>query len=146
MWYVVHYGDQVCFGINSHKVLRDVDLFLALFYLHCLDIVTPSLHQFVISVLTNPFMISYEKNTFLMIVSKVDQPQVLTQFLPIAICNMTYKLMTKIVINLNNIISPRQSSFILGKNIHHNIIIAHEMVHAMKRVKENKMFMLIKFI
>lgn len=75
-----------------------------------------------------------KKNTFLVIVSKVDQSKVLTKFRLIAICNVTYKLVTKIVVNLNNIIPPRQSI----------IIIAQEMVHAMKRVKENKMFMLIK--
>jgi len=46
--------------------------------------------------------------------------------------------------NFDGIISPYQSSFIPGRSIHHNIIVAQEMVHSMSRVKGNKMFMSIK--
>lgn len=45
---------------------------------------------------------------------------------------------------LDHIISPYQSSFIPGRNIHHNIIVAQEMVHAMSKMKGKISFMSIK--
>jgi hypothetical protein len=45
---------------------------------------------------------------------------------------------------LDGIISLYQSSFIPGPTIHHNIIVAQEMVHSMNKMKGNKMFMSIK--
>lgn len=67
----------------------------------------------------------------------------------ISLCNVVYKLVTKGIVNgikpfLNGIISPYQSSFILGRNIHHNIIISLEMVHAMNQIKRQNSFHVIK--
>ncbi|CAJ2634326.1 unnamed protein product [Trifolium pratense] len=45
---------------------------------------------------------------------------------------------------LDGIISPYQSSFIPGRTIHHNIIVAQEMVHSMAKMKGKRMFMSIK--
>lgn len=45
---------------------------------------------------------------------------------------------------LNIIISLHQSSFILRRNIHHNTIIEHNMIHVMKRMKNQKVFISIK--
>lgn len=41
-------------------------------------------------------------------------------------------------------ISPFQSSFVLGRAIHDNIIITQEIIHSMKKLKEKKGFMIIK--
>jgi hypothetical protein len=45
---------------------------------------------------------------------------------------------------MDGIISPYQSSFIPRRTIHHNIIVAQEMVYSMSRMKGNKMFTSIK--
>ncbi|WJX23235.1 hypothetical protein P8452_12461 [Trifolium repens] len=82
-------------------------------------------------------------------IPKVDTPESVSQFRPIALCNVTYKIITKVIVNrikplLNGIISPYQSSFIPGRTIHHNIIVAQEMVHSMAKMKGKRMFMSIK--
>lgn len=44
----------------------------------------------------------------------------------------------------NYIITPCQSSFILGRNIHHNVIAAQETVQPMFQMKRKKLFISIK--
>jgi len=85
----------------------------------------------------------------IVLIPKIDKLEFTSQFRPIALCNVIYKIITKVIVNrikpfLNEIISPYQSSFIPGRTIHHNIVVAQEMVHAMARMKGNKMFMSIK--
>jgi hypothetical protein len=84
-----------------------------------------------------------------MLIPKIDRPEFVSQFHPIALCNVVYKIITKAIVNrikplLDGIISPYQSSFIPGPTIHHNIIVAQEIVHSMARMKDSKMFMSIK--
>lgn len=45
---------------------------------------------------------------------------------------------------MNILISPFQTSFVPGRNIQHNIIIAREMVHTMHKMRGKKAFMAIK--
>jgi len=62
-------------------------------------------------------------------IPKIDKPEFVSQFRPIALCHVIYKVIFKVVVNrikplLDGIISPYQSSFICGRSIHHNIIVA----------------------
>jgi hypothetical protein len=111
--------------------------------------VANSLFQFVNQVWVNPSLISFINNTLIVMIPKVDKPEFVSQFRPISLCNVVYKIISKVIVRrikpfLNDVISPYQSSFILGRSIHHNIIVAHEMVHSMSRMKGKKMFMSIK--
>lgn len=54
---------------------------------------------------------------------------------PIALCNVVFKIMTKMVANrlkclLPNLISKSQSTFILGRSIQENCILVFEVMHA----------------
>lgn len=45
---------------------------------------------------------------------------------------------------LGSIVSPNQASFVPGKHIHDNIIIAQELIHSMDKLKRSRKFMLVK--
>lgn len=94
-------------------------------------------------------IISSINSTLLVLISKVDKLEFILQFRPIALSNIIYKCLTKVVGNrikplLDKCISPLQARFVPGRHIQDNIIIAHELIHSMSRMKGRKGFMTIK--
>lgn len=71
----------------------------------------------------------------------------MTEFKPISLCNIVYKLVLKFIVNrlktyMNSIISSPQIVFVFGRIITDNIIITQEILHTMKynlKVKKGKM-------
>ncbi|KAK7255931.1 hypothetical protein RIF29_29359 [Crotalaria pallida] len=67
--------------------------------------------------------------TLLVLIPKMDPPQWASQFLPIVLCNVIYKCITKILAGwikplMDTWISPHRAGFFPGRNIQDNIIIA----------------------
>lgn len=67
----------------------------------------------------------------------------MTDFLPIGLCNVTYKIVTKdMAIRmkevLNDVISESQSSFIPGRPVSDNIIVGHECLHTLGGYKSGR--------
>ncbi|XP_012070541.1 uncharacterized protein LOC105632711 [Jatropha curcas] len=76
-------------------------------------------------------------NILVTFLPKVDSPEHLSQFHPISLSNVLFKLITKVNANriklvLIEIISPTESSFILGRQIYDNVIVLQEVVHSMQ--------------
>ena len=62
------------------------------------------------------------------------------KFRPISLCNVIYKIISKVVANrlkllLPLLISPEQSGYVEGCQILDGIILAHEVVHSLKTTK-----------
>jgi hypothetical protein len=88
-------------------------------------------------------------DTLIALIPKLDSPKTYKEFRPISLCNITYKLITKVLINrlrliLNNIIGPYQSSFLPGRGTSDNSIVLQEIVHFMRRSKRKKGYVAFK--
>ena len=83
-------------------------------------------------------------HTFITLILKVKSREFVTEFRPIALCNILYKLVSKVLANrlkkvLPHIISKSQSAFQSDKAISDNILVAFETLHHMKRKRSGKM-------
>lgn len=85
----------------------------------------------------------------LVFIPKIEHPQSITQFRPLSLCNVTYKVITKLITNrlkevLGELIAPTQSSFIPGRQMTDNVIICQELIHSMRRKHGHKGAMVVK--
>ncbi|XP_074305780.1 uncharacterized protein LOC141641001 [Silene latifolia] len=90
------------------------------------------------SVFTSGKLLKSCISTILTLVPKVDVPEPMTQFRPIACCNTIYKCVAKVMcarlsLILPDIISPSQSAFIKGRDIVGNILLRQDLVKMYKR-------------
>ncbi len=75
--------------------------------------------------------------THITLVPKVATPEFMTQFRPISLCNVLYKIVSKMLANrfkkvLPDIISKSQSTFVADRQISDNVLIVFELLHYMK--------------
>ena len=74
----------------------------------------------------------------LILLPKNPNSDYITEFHPIALCNVIYKIVAKMLASrlklaLGSIISKSQSAFILGRSITDNVMISAEVMHYLKR-------------
>ncbi|XP_021743996.1 uncharacterized protein LOC110710043 [Chenopodium quinoa] len=90
-------------------------------------------------------MLRETNRTFLALISKCSNPETVTDFRPIGLCNSLYKIISKCMVNrlkpiLKEVIGEFQNAFILGRMMLDNCFIAHEILHEVKHRKKGGRF------
>ena len=89
-------------------------------------------------------------HTYIVLIPKVKNPEKMSDFRPTSLCNVIYKIISKVLANrlkqvLSNFISPTQSAFVPGCLITDNVLLAYETLHTMHcREKRKKGYIALK--
>jgi len=125
------------------------DGFQPLFFQHYCNLIGAKVCEVVLNVLREGEILVGLKETFIVLIPKTSHLEMVSQFRPIGLCNVAYKIKTKCMINrlkqiLPKITSSVQSSFIPGLPISDNIIIMQELLESMRKKSGGRGWMVIK--
>ena len=78
-----------------------------------------------------------------MLIPKINNPEKVTDYKPISLCNVAYKIASKMVANrmkvvLQDIINENQSEFVAERLIIDNVLVAHELMNHISKKKKGK--------
>lgn len=89
-------------------------------------------------------------SSFIVLIPKVPQPKLPSQFRPISLMNSIIKLLTKVLARrlrgvMDSLVGQSQSAFIQGRQISDSILIANEVIHSLQSKKSVGMVLKIDF-
>lgn len=138
------------FSVNADKALGPDGFSASFFHTNwetiIADIVTESIHQFFTSGIMQPKV----NDTFIRLIPKIQNPQAVLDYRPIALCYVYYKIILKILTKrmqplLFHVISENQSAIVSGRAISDNVLITHEVIHYLKTSKaKQRVSMVVK--
>jgi len=118
-----------------------------LFFQHYWDLVGKEITTFVLSFLNSTSLSEHLNHTFITLIPKVKNPKLVSEFRPISLCNVLYKIFSKVLANklkkiLLQIITKHQSAFTKDRLILDNILLVFKSLRCLnnhKSVKEGYM-------
>eukprot|EP00253_Pinus_taeda_P019617 PITA_19617 len=87
-------------------------------------------------------------STFITLIPKEEGATTPEKYRPIALCNVIYKFISKVIANrlkplLPLLISPEQAGYVEGRQIMDGIILTHEIIHSLKTSNQTGMILKI---
>ncbi|XP_021979838.1 uncharacterized protein LOC110875957 [Helianthus annuus] len=126
-------SSRLCFPLVQIK-LQGPDGFTAGFFKGAWHIVGSEVAEAVIDFFNSGKLLRELNHTLIVLIPKSPSPFMVTDYRPIACCNVLYKCISKIVADrvkagLNDIVSINQSAFVPGRKIPDNILLTQELMH-----------------
>jgi hypothetical protein len=123
--------------------------FTALFYQKYWNIVKMGVLNCVGNFFNKNHLLKEQNHTFIALIPKQLGPFSVNHFRTISLCNIIYKIISKILANrfkklLHHFIYLYQSAFVLSRTIQDNSILAHEFLYSLKSKKGRGVLMAIK--
>lgn len=112
-----------------------------LFFQHYWDTIGDDITVAVQSFLHSGQILKQINFTHICLIPKVPSPEHMSNLRPIALCNVIYKIYSKVIANrlkliLSELISPFQSAFVPRRLITDNILVANEIAHFVHNIRE----------
>ncbi|KAK9287662.1 hypothetical protein L1049_016099 [Liquidambar formosana] len=97
-------------------------------------VVGPNVTNAALSFLNEGQMLWKLNYTHIILIPKIDSPENITQYRPISLCNVLYKIISKVLANrlkeiLPHVFSRSQSAFLRRQLITDNVLVAFEIMH-----------------
>ena len=115
----------------------------AFFYQELWSIVRPNIFNYVHAFFHSATLLKSLNQTYIALIPKTKTLEEVAHFRPISLCNVTYKIILKILVSrlkpfMDTFITPYQNAFIQGRNIIDNILLAHEIFDMLGKKKHHK--------
>jgi hypothetical protein len=115
----------------------------AIFYQTYWDIVGLEVSQAIISILHSGYMLRKINYIHIAVIPKVKNPKRITDFRPISLCNVIYKIISKVLANRLKVVLPlviadSQSAFVPGRLITDNVLVVFEVMHSMSQKRKGR--------
>jgi hypothetical protein len=125
------------------------DGFTALFYKKYWNIVKKVVISSVWDFFGNNHLLQEHNHTFIALIPKLLGASSVHHFRPISLCNIVYKIISKILATrfkglLHRFISPNQFAFVPSRTIQDSIVMAHELLHTVNSKRGRGGLMAIK--
>lgn len=139
---------SIVFQMSSHSSPKP-NGFPPLFYKFFSPRIAPTVTSAVQAFFHSGHLLKLWNHTFITLIPKTDTATKVEHYRPISLCNVCYKILSKILDNrlkahLDSLIYPTQSAFVLGRHISDNSIICHEIMHHMTSKKGKLGLMALK--
>ena len=111
---------------------------LALFFQKYWDIVGPDIIAAVKHFFDHGFLLTEWNSTFICLIPKVVKTEEPSHFRPIILCNVIYKVISKVLVHklkpiIHKLVSPIKNAFIPGQLLSNKCLITHELVNMIKK-------------
>lgn len=133
---------NAAFQIDPNKA-PGPDGIAACFYQKYWHLVGPKVTKTELGFLNGEDNLDSINHTNVVLIPKKKSPKLPSDFRPISLCSVLYKIISKTLVNrmkvvLNSIIDETQSAFVPRRSIFDNIIVAHETICAMTQKNKGK--------